>query len=548
MGLVRMCRRCGSNSLALLLNRSKFGIPRLHVTDRVKSALVYRNDYQIERSMKKEALEHAKNLFFIALGIDIAVTLLVMGTDFWSISIITNIKEGIAPADQSALSRVDFWASFSSIMILTWIGVGFALLNWLSACYEYGRDTLKATGFAHEGWKTWGWIVPFLNLYKPYQVISEIYKIGAKDEPHGGAWNKSAGSGWLIVWWFFWVFAHLVVSILAKTARDVLTFDQIIGHYYVHVAICVISAIVASLWFIVADKLTLRLQDRSANVSAPTRPAYSEFVTQPKPTEPPSLPRVVQRDQSGNIPMQQVLPVTVFSATENDEEFWALALVEVDGDTRRPGLWAKVFSMAQGNENVAKAQYLQERVQQMIEELQRQQAAHLELESRSVAQRDAALAHLARERRAYADQPKGSCPNCRSVILLNATECQKCRAIFGLNSVWKVNPIHEKAQLELLREAFLTGQKLTVDEVIFLAHASTADKVIATLVDRVQGESLLHWAARFGLLQEASLLLINGADAEQINGKDQKPFDLTEHYKMQELLSNHQTIRHASIT
>jgi hypothetical protein len=499
--------------------------------------------------MKNEELEHAKNLFFIALGIDIAVTLLVMCTDFWSISTITNIKEGVAPEDQSALSRVDFWSSFSSVMILTWIGVGLALLNWQSACYEYGRDTLKATGFLHEGWKTWGWIVPFLNLYKPYQVINEIYKIGAKDEPHGGAWSKSAGSGWLIVWWLIWVITHLVMSILAKTARDVSTFDQIIGHYYVHIAICVISVIVACLWFIVTDKLTLRLQDRSANVEAPARPTYSEYVTQPKSTEPPSLPRVVQRAQSANIPTQQAVPVTVFSATENDEEFWALALVEVDGDTRRPGLWAKVFSMAQGNENAAKAQYLQERVQQMIEELRREQAE--QLEKQQAAADEAKVAHLSVERRAYAKLPKGLCPNCGAVVPLNADlalACKKCSAIYGPNTAWAAQPVDEKIQLEVLRTAFLSGGKLTVDDVIFLAQASSADKVLVTLTDRVNSDTLLHWTARFGLLQETALLLANGADAMKKNGERKKPFELTESAQLLELLSSQRTNGLARVT
>ena len=186
---------------------------------------------------------------------------------------------------------------------------------------------------------------------------------------------------------------------------------------------------------------------------------------------------------------------------------------------------------------MAKAQYLQERVQQMTEEVRQQHEAQLEQERRSAIERDAALAHLSAERRAYADLPKGLCPNCNSVIPLTALVCTRCQSMFGTDSAWTVRPIDEMGQFDILRKMYLAGKKLTADEVIFLAQASSADKLVAKLVSPVNEETLLHWAARLSLHREIALLLDNGADAEQLNNKGQKPIDLAEHYKSRELLS-----------
>lgn len=37
--------------------------------------------------------------------------------------------------------------------------------------------------------------------------------------------------------------------------------------------------------------------------------------------------------------------------------------------------------------------------------------------------------------------PEGQCPNCDSVILLASESCARCKASFGLGSVWKVLPV-----------------------------------------------------------------------------------------------------------
>lgn len=52
-------------------------------------------------------------------------------------------------------------------------------------------------------------------------------------------------------------------------------------------------------------------------------------------------------------------------ASQPDESYWAEALGEFDGPNRRAGLWAKAFSESQGNESLAKAQYLRDRALQL---------------------------------------------------------------------------------------------------------------------------------------------------------------------------------------
>lgn len=124
------------------------------------------------------------------------------------------------------------------------------------------------------------------------------------------------------------------------------------------------------------------------------------------------------------------------------EEFWAVALTEFESDKRRPGLWARVFAEAKGNDAIAKAGYLSCRANELSLEHADQVAAAVRKEKAQA--REAQLALLSEKDRAYELQPKGTCPNCDSIIELSSSSCPKCRAIFGEGSAWQLIPLESK--------------------------------------------------------------------------------------------------------
>jgi len=340
--------------------------------------------------MNQEKLESAKNLFFIALGVDIAVTALVLASDFWAIGVIKEIRAG-GTAGESDFGTADFWASFSKVTLLTVVGVGWSLARWLGACYEYAKGQLKVTGFVHERWKVWGWLVPFMNIFKPYQVVSEIYKAGSSDVI-GDGWKKTPASGLLLTWWIFWYIAHLVLWTLSKAAfraafRDDQTFNQILDNYYGSVAACVISLIVAALWFLVAGHLTRRLLDRQRIGLTPILQGQPIAVSQPVPPRNPA-PTEPTASSSGSTQLsarlaagttsqaatnavqfvdQAQTPTPMPLSESTEEDFWATAMTEVETGQRRAGIWAKAFAESDGDETKAKVAYLKARVQQLTD-------------------------------------------------------------------------------------------------------------------------------------------------------------------------------------
>lgn len=219
---------------------------------------------------KLEILQGTKKLFFIALVIDIAVTVIIFGSDIWAIGVMKDVASGVRTGDPSLASSIDFWGSFSKIVFLTMIGVGLGLVKWLNSCYQFAKESLHATDFNQERWTVAGWIIPIFNIFKPYQVINEIYRAGSLTYNSGDDWKKERGSGLMLTWWIFWVVTHLIiVTIGRETFKNAslngdFTIPQIIGVYEVSAWICAISIVIAGLWFVVANHLTQRLVDRSS--------------------------------------------------------------------------------------------------------------------------------------------------------------------------------------------------------------------------------------------------------------------------------------------
>lgn len=94
------------------------------------------------------------------------------------------------------------------------------------------------------------------------------------------------------------------------------------------------------------------------------------------------------------------------------DDAWAQALAEVESGARQPGLWARCFAQAEGDENKAKAAYIAERVKASA-------GAPSPVEAKPE------------------PTPDGVCPSCGRACWLDALTCPACEADFGPGSAWK---------------------------------------------------------------------------------------------------------------
>ena len=235
-----------------------------------------------------------KRLLIVALALDAMVGLLLCINAFYTKGVLKEVQSGTRVFSESILASLTTWDTVSKFSVLTTIVVGVCLVRWISACYRYSEDVIGAEGFEQKGWKFWGWVIPIIWLYKPYKVLSEIYRAGSSYEGKTG-WMQTNASGGLLAWWiaysiirivgfqtgkWMWKLVSSEPALLSKTPASLLA--DLISFYDMRGWFFVMSLIICAMWLKLINTFTDRLTTRGVvddEIAAP--PKYQSKQTVP---------------------------------------------------------------------------------------------------------------------------------------------------------------------------------------------------------------------------------------------------------------------------
>jgi hypothetical protein len=132
-----------------------------------------------------------------------------------------------APGTQDAL-MVSLERAELTARIVAFGAAGVAFLAWKHAAYRLlpgltGRETDRAAG-----WAIGGYFVPFLNFFRPYSIMAEIWdesdperRILALDD-RGGRWVLPA-------WWALWIGGYVAGRVAAQSDAVLLNVVSVVA-------------------------------------------------------------------------------------------------------------------------------------------------------------------------------------------------------------------------------------------------------------------------------------------------------------------------------
>jgi hypothetical protein len=296
------------------------------------------DEFKTETCPHKKHLIEARNVLQGALFIDVFLNIIAIFYCYKTISALNNFNDFTQPV----IDNINTSEILLRLTMLTMLFVGVALFAWLNSCYKYAKNSIGITDFKYEGWTALGWIIPIWSAFRPYQIINELYKAGTPVHNIKDIWQKEPASGFLLAWWIFYVFLHLVIIFITRLVMSDHNVE-ITPHYFeltfkFYIAICVISLTIAGLWREVILNITSRLlsQDKTSKINETINSGNSNLAT----------PADSAKD-------------TQTIALDNNA--FLLALEEYESDERDKGLWAKCFAISNGDEAITKSMYLKER-------------------------------------------------------------------------------------------------------------------------------------------------------------------------------------------
>ena len=135
-----------------------------------------------------------------------------------------------------------------------------SFLSWIYRAHKNLR-ALGATDLKYSpGWAIVGFFIPFLNIVRPYQVVSEIWRASAGETRWwgGAAWMYAETPIFIAVWWGSWLTLGILDSLGAFTVFGALGADQLLVATRYHVFYDIVGVASAALAITVVQKINAR--------------------------------------------------------------------------------------------------------------------------------------------------------------------------------------------------------------------------------------------------------------------------------------------------
>ena len=126
------------------------------------------------------------------------------------------------------------------------------------------------------GWAIGAWFVPILNLFRPKQIMNDIWRGSFSHPGAGKTWRLTTVSGLVHWWWGLWI-ASFAVRLAARAARpsgqDLNTRNQTLdaleaerASFYIDMLAAALLIAAAALAIMIVRRVT-KAQDRGEDVA-----------------------------------------------------------------------------------------------------------------------------------------------------------------------------------------------------------------------------------------------------------------------------------------
>ncbi len=118
---------------------------------------------------------------------------------------------GEKPSQDLILRMIERADSVKTIAVLAMIANAVAFSFWVHRVAR-NAQSFKGPLSASPGMAVGCFFIPILNLWRPYQVISEIWRASEADGPRPVLLSNAPGAPmWILLWWLSWIISGFIV-------------------------------------------------------------------------------------------------------------------------------------------------------------------------------------------------------------------------------------------------------------------------------------------------------------------------------------------------
>lgn len=177
----------------------------------------------------KDNSQRAK-IAMVLLAIIFVLDILSFASSSLQYELLDRVQGGFDYTDEE-LELNDVRESVIGLLYLAvYIGCVVTFIMWFRRAY-YNLHTIAKNVLHSEGWAAGAWFVPFLNLFRPYQIMDELYSktnaiVSSKFSDY-----TIKGKGIVGLWWTVWLIDNFVSNYEGRRAWRAESIEE-----YLHVS------------------------------------------------------------------------------------------------------------------------------------------------------------------------------------------------------------------------------------------------------------------------------------------------------------------------
>lgn len=115
----------------------------------------------------------------------------------------------------------------SILFLVAYFISAITFIQWFRRAYSNLQTKVPYLAYT-EGWAAGSWFVPVLNLFRPFQIMKELY-VETMDllRKNGQSDRIALGTVALIIWWTLWIINGILGQIVFRISMSAETLDEL---------------------------------------------------------------------------------------------------------------------------------------------------------------------------------------------------------------------------------------------------------------------------------------------------------------------------------
>lgn len=165
----------------------------------------------------------------ILIWIVLTIEIISLISSFFQLNLLQSVADGGTVTIDEANANDTREQIIAIVFMVAYLVSAITFIMWFRRAYFNLHQRVNHLADT-EGWAAGSWFIPIFNLFKPFQIMRELYRETRVLLSNNGIMNYEALStkflGW---WWGLWIFNGFMGNISFRMSRNAETVDQLIS-------------------------------------------------------------------------------------------------------------------------------------------------------------------------------------------------------------------------------------------------------------------------------------------------------------------------------